>query len=479
MANPQAAELKAALRMLPSTDDVLLSPAVQSLIPEIGRIRATTLVRAAIDELRTELTQDIAAGPGRAEAYSKESLLTAAGERFMTLWNARRDSRLRRVINATGVVIHTNLGRAPLSSDAIEAIKESAGYCAIEYDLNAGARGKRGEYLESLLTEITGAEGAIVVNNCAAAAYLVLTVFAKGGEAIVSRGELVEIGGDFRVPDVLSQSGATLREVGTTNRTKLSDYEKAIGENTRILVRVHPSNYKIVGFTDKPSLPELAQLAHRKGIVLYEDAGSGALFDLRKFGLTDEPVISASLTDGADIVTFSGDKLLGAAQAGIIVGRKNLIEQIRKHPLYRALRVSKLVYAALEATIEAYLKDDAEQSIPVLKMLGMRKEQLEERAKNGLRRIQERLGKADRVSIEMISGESVVGGGSAPDTRPETILLAVKVEDVSASEIESKLRRSQTPVIARIENDAVLIDLRTVQEDEDDRLIEMLARALR
>jgi L-seryl-tRNA(Ser) seleniumtransferase len=479
MGNPQAAELEAALRMLPSTDDVLLSEVAQSLISEIGRSRATTIVRAAIDELRTEFAADISARRGRVEAYSKESLLAAAVDRFTTLWKGRRDSRLRRVINATGVVIHTNLGRAPLSAGAIEAIKQSAGYCAIEYDLTAGTRGKRGEYLESLLTEITGAEGAIVVNNCAAAAYLVLTVFAKGGEAVVSRGELVEIGGDFRVPDVLVQSGATLREVGTTNRTKLSDYEKAIGENTKILVRVHPSNYKIVGFTEKPSLADLAQLAHRKGILLYEDAGSGALFDLRKFGLTDEPVISESLADGADIITFSGDKLLGAAQAGIIVGRKNLVEQIRKHPLYRALRVSKLVYAALEATIETYLKGDAEKSVPVLRMLGLQKERLAERTQNLLGRIHERIGKGNGVSIELISGESVVGGGSAPDTRRETVLLAIRRDDGSAAEIERKLRTAETPVITRIEDDAVLIDLRTVQEDEEDRLIAMIVEALR
>ncbi len=479
MGNPQAAELKAALRMLPSTDEVLSSRVVQSLIPEIGRIRATTIVRAAVDEVRNELADDISTQPGRAAAYSKESLLTDAADRFKKIWNARRKSRLRRVINATGVVIHTNLGRAPLSAEAIEAIKESAAYCAIEYDLATGKRGKRGEYLEGLFAEITGAEGAIVVNNCAAAAYLVLTVFAKGGEAVVSRGELVEIGGDFRVPDVLVQSGATLREVGTTNRTKLSDYEKAIGENTKILVRVHPSNYKIVGFTEKPSLAELAQLAHRKGILLYEDAGSGALFDLRKFGLTDEPVIGDSLTDGADIVTFSGDKLSGAAQAGIIVGRKNLIEQIRKHPLYRALRVSKLVYAALEATIESYLKDDAERSVPVLKMLGLRMEDLAKRTETLVGRIRERLESGNDVSIEMISGESVVGGGSAPDTRPETVLLAIRHKAISASEIESKLRTAETPVIARIENDAVLVDLRTVQEEEEGRLIEMIVNAIR
>jgi L-seryl-tRNA(Ser) seleniumtransferase len=479
MGNPQAAQIEAALRMLPSTDDVMSLAAVQRLLPQIGRTRAAVIVRAAIAEMRTELADDVSSSAGRAEVYSKESLLTAAAERFARLWEMRRTSRLRSVINATGVVLHTNLGRAPLSTDAVQAIAESAGYCAVEYDLTKGNRGKRGGHLESLLTEITGAEAAIVVNNCAAAAYLVLTVFAKGGEAVVSRGELVEIGGDFRVPDVLIQSGATLREVGTTNRTKLSDYEKAIGENTKILVRVHPSNYKIVGFTERPSLAELAQLSHRKGILLYEDAGSGALFDLRKFGLTDEPVIAESVADGADIITFSGDKLLGGAQAGIIIGRKNLVEQIRKHPLYRALRVGKLVYAALEATIESYLKEDAEESVPVLRMLGLRKDQLEARTQDVIRRIDERLGKERCVSIEMIAGESVVGGGSAPDIHPETILLAIKHETLSSVEIERRLRMAATPVIARIENDTVLLDLRTVQENEEDRLIEMFVAVLR
>ncbi len=478
MGNPKAAESKAVLRMLPSTDEVLSSPTLQRLIPEIGRIRATTLVRTAIEQLRKELAAEIASGPGRVEAYSKESLLAAASERFEQSRKEHRNSRLRQVINATGVVIHTNLGRAPLSDAAIEAISEAGGYCTLEYDLSSGKRGKRGESLERLLREITGAEAAVVVNNCAAAAYLVLSVFAKGGEAVVSRGELVEIGGDFRVPDVLVQSGATLKEVGTTNRTKISDYEKAIGENTKILVSVHPSNYKIVGFTEKPELAELAKLARKKGLLLYEDAGSGALLDLRSFGLADEPLISRSLADGADIVTFSGDKLLGAAQAGIIVGRKDLIEQIRKHPLYRALRVSKLIYAALEATIESYLREDAEQTVPVLKMLSLRTEELEARTLGLVQRIHERLGKGTGVSIEMISGESVVGGGSAPDTRQQTVLLAIRHNAVSASEIEHKLRTTETPVIARIEDDAVLIDLRTVQDGEEDRLMEMLVAAL-
>ena len=478
MGNPQAAELGAALRMLPSTDDLLTSPEIQPLFTEIGRARATSLVRIAINHLRAELASRIAERPAHADTYSKETLLAAAAEKFSELWNLRRSSRLRPVINATGVVIHTNLGRAPLSESAIQALTQAAGYCALEYDLASGKRGKRGEYAETLLTEITGAEGALIVNNCAAAAYLVLTVFAKGGEAVVSRGELVEIGGDFRIPDVLTQSGATLKEIGTTNRTKLSDYEKAISENTKVIVRVHPSNYRIVGFTEKPSLAELAQLSRRKGILLYEDAGSGALFDLSKFGLNDEPVINRSIAEGADVVTFSGDKLLGAAQAGIIVGRKNLIEQIRKHPLYRALRVGKLVYAALEATIESYLSEDAERSIPVLRMLSMTKAELGERITKFSKQLSNALGPDHDCAIEIISGESVVGGGSAPDARPETVLLALKHSHISPVELEAKLRTGAVPVIARIENDKVLIDLRTVSENDEDRLLEMLLAAL-
>src|SRR5688572_2885623 len=349
MANAQAAESAAVLRMLPSTDELMTTPLAQNLLSEVGRKRLTSIARMAIESIREELVNEISESAGREKVHSRESLITAASTRIEELWKLRRQSRVRKAINATGVVVHTNLGRAPLSDDAIRAVGEAAGYCTIEYDLRAGKRGNRGAYVESLITEVTGAEAALVVNNCAAAAFLVLSVFAKGGEVIVSRGELVEIGGDFRIPDVLVQSGATLKEVGTTNRTKLSDYEKAVGESTRLVMRVHPSNYRIVGFTEKPSRRELAELAHRKGILLYEDAGSGAVIDLADLGFDDEPPVSRAILDGADIITFSGDKLLGASQAGVIVGRRDPIEQIRKHSLYRALRVDKLIYAALEA----------------------------------------------------------------------------------------------------------------------------------
>jgi L-seryl-tRNA(Ser) seleniumtransferase len=327
------------------------------------------------------------------------------------------------------------------------------------------------------LTQITGAEAAIVVNNCAAAALIVLSVFAKGGETIVSRGELVEIGGDFRIPDVLAESGATLKEVGTTNRTKLSDYESVISERTKLLMKVHPSNYRIIGFTEVPPLSSLAELAHKKGLLLYEDAGSGALLDLTEFGLADEPSILRSITDGVDIVTFSGDKLLGGTQAGIIVGRRDLIERIRKHSLYRALRVGKIIYAALQSTLEAYLRSDALRSVPVLQMLSTTNDEIGARTTRMAERLNAALGSGDSCVFEAISGESVIGGGSGPDVRLETTLLSIRHPTRSSSEIESDLRMCETPVIARIEQDNLVLDLRTVHEDEEDLLVEMLVSA--
>ena len=476
MANPQAAELSAALRMLPSTDELLTSAAVQAVLPEVGRARAASLARAAIGDLRKELSANITFQSGRAAAYSRESLLSAANKKFEELWDRGRRSRLRKVINATGVVIHTNLGRAPLATDAIQAVVEATGYCTLEYDIETGKRGRRGDHVEKQICEMTGAEGALIVNNCAAAAYLVLTVFAKGGEVVVSRGELVEIGGDFRVPDVLTQSGATLREIGTTNRTKLADYARAIGENTKLLMRVHPSNYKIIGFTDKPILSELAELARKHSVLLFEDAGSGAMIDLGRLGLNDEPLISKSISDGADIVTFSGDKLLGSAQAGIIVGRSGLIEQIRKHPLYRALRVSKLVYAAIGATLESYLREDAETSVPVLRMLGLTRDEIEVRARTFVERLRATVN--SDVEIDVIDGQSVVGGGSAPGETRDTALISIRSVNVSPTEIEGLLRAAETPVIGRIENDRVLIDLRTVAENEEELLAEIVGSVI-
>jgi len=462
------------LRHLPSIDEVLGTDIAREMVLEIGRQRVTKLAREAVDSIRCEIreisSQDMAGSKG----LTNEMLLAETTARLQNVWNTERNSALSRVINATGVIIHTNLGRAPLSEKAKKAIVEASGYCTLEYDVETGKRGRRGARAEKLLAEICGAESALIVNNCAAAALLVLTVLAGGHEVVVSRGELVEIGGDFRVPDVLMQSGAVLREVGTTNRTKLSDYKKAIGDNTALLLRVHPSNYKITGFTEKPAIPELAELAHQKGILLYEDAGSGAIFDMSEYGLGDEPVISRSIASGADIVTFSGDKLLGGPQSGLIAGRRDLIEQIHKHPLYRALRAGKLIYSALEATLESFARETALTDIPVLKMLSAATQELAGRTSAFANALWETTGGNHNLVVEIIAGNSVVGGGAAPDVRCETTLLALTHGRHSGRELEKKLRAAKPPVITRIVEDKVLIDLRTVAENEEAKLLEIV-----
>lgn len=460
------------LRFLPSIDALLRSRAATKMLPASGAKHLTALVRSVIEALRREILEN-----SNAADWSKESLLEEAEKHLAHAWRAEQNTSLQRVINATGVIIHTNLGRAPLSENARRAIfEQTSRYCNLEYNLETGKRGRRGARAEHLLAELTGAESALIVNNCAAAAFLVLMVLAAGGEVVISRGELVEIGGDFRVPDVLTQSGATLREVGTTNRTKLSDYERAINENTRLLLKVHPSNYRIVGFTAAPKMSELAELAHRHDILLYEDAGSGAMFDLAEYGLRDEPVISQSIVAGADVVSFSGDKLLGGVQSGLIVGRREVVERIRKHPLYRALRVDKLIYAATEATLEAFRRETFLQEIPVLKMLSATHAELMKRAALFADRLCESAGDNAALALEIIEGNSVVGGGSAPDVQPATALLALKHARLSVSKLEEKLRNSKPPVITRILEDKVLIDLRTVSEEEEAELIEILSK---
>ncbi len=470
---PRTSAIKSgsALRALPSIDVVLRSERIRQVAVCVGDSRASDLARMAVSQLRSE----VAAGKVR----TKEQLLTDAIERLEHLSYVEQMAGTRKVINATGVVIHTNLGRAPLSNAARQAVLEATGYCTLEYDLVAGTRGRRGRRAEDLIVLLTRAEDALIVNNCAAAAFFVLTAFAAGGEVVISRGEMVEIGGDFRVPDVLSQSGGTLREVGTTNRTRLPDFEKAINKKTRVILRVHPSNYRIIGFTAMPSLSEMAALAKRHKILLYEDIGSGALIDLSEFGLNDEPVVSKSIADGADVVTFSGDKLLGGPQAGIIAGRKNVIEKLRKHPLYRALRVDKLTYAALEATLESHVRGTASKEIPVLQMLSMTREQLEKRVSVFVKAIRTKLGRTSKVKIETISGISAVGGGAAPAVQPETTLVAITHKTISAQTLEQYLRLSKTPVVARIISDKVVIDLRTVAPLEEEELIASLVNALK
>jgi len=456
------------LRALPSVDALLRTPEAAALRERVGAARLTAFARSVTDALREELR-----GDGHDGTRTREELLAEAGRRLVRAVESDASHALRRVINATGVVLHTNLGRAPLSEAARRALaEEAAGYCTLEYDAEAGSRGRRGRRVEELLAELTGAEAAVVVNNCAAAALLVLAALARDGETVVSRGELVEIGGDFRVPDVMAQSGTRMVEVGTTNRTRLSDYERAISERTRLLMRVHPSNYRIVGFTAAPSLAELAALAHERGLLLYEDAGSGALVDLAPYGLTGEPVVGESVAQGADLVSFSGDKLLGGPQAGLVVGRREAIERLRRFPLYRALRADKLALAALEATLDAYRRGAAAREVPAFRMLAATREETAARARDFAGRLGPRAGS---LGFEVIEGNSAVGGGSAPTTHPPTALLALTHARLSPDALDAALRRSSPPVVARVLDGRVVLDLRTVAEAEETELLDALA----
>jgi L-seryl-tRNA(Ser) seleniumtransferase len=437
------------LRLIPSVDQLLRTDAARELRERVGTRRATNIARSAIGEVRASIRDGLAEPTGN-------GLLNEAIRRMEA--TARRESQagIRAVINATGVLLHTNLGRAPLSQAAREAIDEAARYCSLEYDLESGARGGRGTRVESLLKDLTGAEDALVVNNCAAAALLILKVLAGDGETIVSRGELVEIGGDFRVPDVMASSGTRMVEVGTTNRTHLHDYQRAINPNTRLIMRVHPSNYRIVGFASSPERAELAALAREAGLPLYEDAGSGQLADLRKYGVVDEPVVSDIVASGVDVISFSGDKLLGSTQAGLIVGKQSIVSRLRKHPLYRALRSDKLRLAALEATLVSHQRAAAEAEVPVIEMLSVSAETLEQRARSLVA----------GLDLELIPGASALGGGAGPTSTFPTTLIAITRRDKSAQEIEHELRSYSPPIIARISEGKVLLDLRTVFDDQ-------------
>jgi L-seryl-tRNA(Ser) seleniumtransferase len=454
------------LRAIPSVDQLLRSAEAVQLRKVVGSQRLTDIAREVTDQIRAQVEA------GSLRDNSREGLLAEGIQRLRQAGAHEALRGFSRVINATGVILHTNLGRAPLSAAARTAVaKEAAGYSTLEYDLSTGERGKRGARAEELLVQLTGAEAALIVNNCASAALLVLTVLAHDGETIVSRGELVEIGGDFRVPDVMSNSGTRMIEVGTTNRTRLEDYHLAINTSTRLIMRVHPSNYRIVGFTTSPTLATLSSLAHEAGLFLYEDAGSGALVDLTKYGLEDEPIVGESIAAGADLVSFSGDKLLGGPQAGLIVGRSEIIERLRKNPLYRALRADKLCLAALEATLDAHRRGALEE-IPLFQMLGLTTEAIEARAREFARQLEESI--PSDLKVTVISGSSAVGGGSGPNVHPPTALLALSHTTLTANEIESKLRAASPPIIARIADGQVLLDLRTVDVSEESDLLTAL-----
>ena len=447
------------LRHVPSVDQLLRTDAARELRDSIGIKRLTAIAREVTAELRSLLRSG---GKMPSNGNAAELLLAEAVVRMRATARIESQTGIRRVINATGVVLHTNLGRAPLSIAARSAIvEEASGFCSLEYDVATGSRGKRGARVESLLKDVTGAEDALVVNNCAAAALLILSVLAGDGETVVSRGELVEIGGDFRVPDVMASSGTRMVEVGTTNRTHLKDYAQAINANTRLIMHVHPSNYRIVGFATSPSLSELSALAHEHGLAVYEDAGSGQLSDLTAYGVTDEPVVSSLVADGADVISFSGDKLLGSAQAGLIVGKRAVIERLRKHPLYRALRSDKLRLAALEATLVAHQRGVAAAEVPVIQMLALTAGDVEQRTRAVIENVT-----ATGLELTLVPGESTVGGGAGPTCNLPTTLIALSHPRLTAQEIERALRNSSPPLIGRIAEGKVLLDLRTVLPEE-------------
>jgi L-seryl-tRNA(Ser) seleniumtransferase len=451
----------ASLRDVPSVDQLLRTDAGRELRGLVGTRRLTNIARSVIAEVRSMVRDGSIPGDG---------LLAEAVRRLEASARSESQAGVKNVINATGVVLHTNLGRAPLSQSARAAIDEAARYCSVEYDLESGVRGGRAARVESLLKDLSGAEDALVVNNCAAAALLILTVLARDGETIVSRGELVEIGGDFRVPDVMASSGTRMIEVGTTNRTHLEDYRRAINANTRLIMRVHPSNYRIVGFASSPAVSELSALAREAGLQLYEDAGSGQLKDLQQYGVSDEPVVRELIESGVDVVSFSGDKLLGSAQAGLIVGKNAIVARLRKHPLYRALRSDKLRLAALEATLVSHQRDVAGSEVPVIQMLSLTPDELEQRARNLVGQIEV----AGALRLELQTGESTVGGGAGPTSTLPTTLIAITHAGRSAQEIEQQLRTSSPPVISRISEGKVLLDLRTVFTDQVAALLHAL-----
>jgi L-seryl-tRNA(Ser) seleniumtransferase len=456
------------LRELPSVDELLGQPRLLGLAEKAGRGMVTHAARTVLADLRAQLKSD----PIGSHPPSQPEIEAQVVERVEALLRPS----LRRVINATGVILHTNLGRAPLSADAAARIADTAtGYSNLEYDIPSGERGKRDGHTAALLAEQVGAEAAIVVNNNAAAVFLVLHTLAKGAEVIVSRGELIEIGDGFRIPDIMMESGAVLEEVGTTNRTRLCDYERAIHERTRLLLRVHPSNFRITGFTERPSLDELVALGRRYQLPVFEDLGSGCLADLAASGIA-EPVARASCDAGVSVVCFSGDKLLGGPQAGIIAGKREIIERIRRNPLFRALRVDKLTIAALEVTLKAYLRG-AYDEIPALRMIRTSPDEIARRASSFLSRLGNSL--PPHVAAELRPGFSVIGGGSTPDQQLPTHLIVISSPSHSAAQLEERLRNSGhgVPVIARIENDHLVLDLRTVSAEEEAALATALGRA--
>lgn len=448
------------LRQLPSVDRLLMTPVAHRLAERYGRELVVEALRRRLEGLRSAILE------GRDTVPMNAAIVHDAQEWIEDLVSPT----LRPVVNATGVIVHTNLGRAPLSGRALAALQEvGGGYSTLEYDVQAGKRGSRSVHASELLRRITGAEAAFVANNNAAAVLLMLTALCSGGEVIISRGQLVEIGGGFRVPDVMAQSGARLVEVGTTNRTHLSDYADAIGGETAAILVAHHSNFKIVGFTSEPELQELAELAHTNGLPLLYDQGSGALYDTAPYGLDREPTVIAGLRAGVDVVAFSGDKLLGGPQAGILCGRQTYIDRIKTHPLARAVRPDKLCLSALSATLTHYMLGESESKVPVRRMMSRSLEELAERAGRWAEQLREA-----GLLVTVIDGVSTVGGGSLPGSTLPTKLVAVDHANVEA--LADRLRQNSPPIVGRIQDNRYIVDPRTVMEEQEEPLLAALSR---
>jgi len=458
------------LRQLPSVDELLQEPSIREMVQALPRWAVVEAIREVLERWRRMLaTGQSESAP--ADLPSRAALVVEVKQIALRL----NRPALRRLINATGVVIHTNLGRAPLAEVGIERIVEVAqGYSNLEYDLEQGERGSRQRHVEWLLCRLTGAEAALAVNNNAAAVLLAINTLAEGKEVVVSRGELVEIGDSFRIPDIMRRAGGILREVGTTNRTYLRDYEEAIGATSAMLLKVHTSNFRIQGFASQVPVTELASLGEKTGLPVVEDVGSGALVDLSQIGLSKEPMPSESIRAGADLVTFSGDKLLGGPQAGLIVGKRLLVEKLRRNPLARAVRIDKLTLAALEATLRLYLDERrAFSHIPVLRALAMPLQEIEKRAG----RLRDRIVAlaSGHLEVSAIDGTSEVGGGALPLESIPTRLVAVQAAHLTAPVLEGRLRRTDPPVMVRIKDGLVVLDPRTVLEDELETLANLVA----
>jgi len=449
------------LRQIPSIEEILQSEKLQDYISALSRPLVTQISRKIVEEVRKEITK-------KGVSFSREQIFTKVLEELESL----SSSTLRPVINGTGVIIHTNLGRAPISGEILKHITEvSTNYSSLEYNLKKGRRGERTGFLEKLLCELSGSEAALVVNNNAAAVLLILSGLAKGKEVIISRGELVQIGGGFKIPEILAESGAIMKEIGTTNRTSLSDYQRAINKNTKILLKVHKSNFWMSGFVEEVSIEELVTLDRRHRLITVEDLGSGAVHFTEKFGLGHEPRITEGVSAGADLVCFSSDKLLGGPQAGIIVGRKKYIDVLRKHPLYRALRVDKMVIAGLEQVILSYLKKE-EGRIPIWRMISTSLDVLRKRGEE----ISARLS-AFGISASLKESRSTVGGGSLPGETLPTIILCLS-SSITPENLAERFRSLDFPIIGRIEKNRFVLDLRTIFPEQDELIVQGARKVL-